>query len=69
LGIEAAVEKLRCGQERFRRIRALVQGDRVFLGGAAARWQDVYDLSQAITGIPGVTGVTIRTIRVDAPPR
>jgi hypothetical protein len=68
-GIEAAVEKLRRGQERFRRVRALVQGDRVFLSGAVARWQDVYDLSQAITDIPGVAGVTIRALRVDSPPR
>ena len=67
--IEAAVEKLRGGQERFRLLRALVQGDRVFLSGAVARWQDVYDLSQAITDIPGVAGVTIRAIRVDSPPR
>jgi hypothetical protein len=68
-GIEAAVEELWRGQERFGRIRAMVQGDRVFLSGAVARWQDAYDLSQAITDIPGVAGVTLRAIRVDAPPR
>jgi hypothetical protein len=67
--VQAAVERLRSGQERFGRVRVEVRGDRVFLTGAVARLQDVYDLSQAITELPGVAGVTIREIRVDPPPR
>jgi hypothetical protein len=67
--ILAAAEKLRSGQERFRRVRVEVRGDRVLLSGSVARLQDVYDLSQAISNLAGVAGVTVRAIRVDPPAR
>jgi hypothetical protein len=67
--ILAAAEKLRSGQERFRRVRVEVQGDRVLLSGSVARLQDVYDLSQAISELAGVAGVTVRAVRVDPPSR
>jgi hypothetical protein len=65
--IERAVRRLYQGQERFRRVRIAVQGDRVFLSGAVPAWGDLYELSQAITRIPGVQGVTIREVRTDPP--
>jgi hypothetical protein len=67
--IEQAVRGLQQKEERFRRLRAEVQGDRVILSGAVRTWRDLQDLSRAILAIPGVGGVTVRQIRTDPPTR
>jgi osmotically-inducible protein OsmY len=67
--IAQAVRRLQEGQERFRRVRIEVQGSRIILSGTVAAWRDVFELSQALTQIPGVGGVTLREIRTDPPPR
>jgi osmotically-inducible protein OsmY len=68
-GIESAVRRRQLQDERFRRLRVEVQGDRVYLSGAVATWRDLHDFSEAITRIPGVAGVTVREIRTDPPRR
>jgi hypothetical protein len=68
-GIERAIRGLQLKEERFRRLRVEVQGDRVILSGAVPAWRDLHELSAAITRIPGVAGVTVREIRTEPPPR
>ncbi len=65
--IAGAVRRLQQGQERFHRVRVAVEGSRVILSGTAPAWRDVFELSQALTQIPGVGEVTIREIRIDPP--
>jgi hypothetical protein len=68
-GLMEAIRHLQQGQECYRRLQVEVRGARVYLSGAAPRWEDLYELSDAITRIPGVAGVTLRAIRIDASPR
>jgi BON domain len=68
-GVEEAARRLQQGEERFRRVRVAVQGSRVILSGAVPAWGDLYELSRAITRIPGVDGVTIGEVRTDPPSR
>jgi hypothetical protein len=63
--IERAVRHLILGQERYRRLRIEVVGERVFLSGTVRRWEDLHELARAIARLPGVAGVTLRSIRAE----
>jgi hypothetical protein len=65
-GFLEAVRRLQHGQERYRRLQVEVRGARVYLSGVATSWEDLYELSDAITRLPGVAGVTLRALRIDA---
>src|SRR5262249_2971327 len=58
-----AVQHLILAEERFRGLRYEVKHGKVYLGGIVQRWSDLYELSQAVTHIPGVESVLLRDVR------
>jgi hypothetical protein len=59
LSLEQLVERTRLSEERFRLVRAEVQGSVVFLRAGAARPEDVTALAAALQKVPGVGDVVM----------
>ena len=64
--LDQAVARLQRDEPRFRGLRADVRGQQVRLSGTAATWQDVYDLADVLTRLPGVDRVVLEQIRTAA---
>lgn len=63
--ITEAVRRLQRGDERYRRVAFEVDGRAVYLSGVAYRWQDIHELSRAVSAVPGVERVILRGLRAE----
>jgi hypothetical protein len=63
--ITEAVRRLQRGDERYRRVTFAVEGHAVYLSGVAYRWQDIHELSRAVSAVPGVERVILRGLRAE----
>jgi osmotically-inducible protein OsmY len=63
--LPSAVEALRRKEERFRRLKADVRQNSVYLSGTVSRWDDVTDLVTAVRRLPDVRAVILDNIQVD----
>jgi hypothetical protein len=62
-----AVEALRLADDRFRLVRAEVQGDTVYLRGTVYRWDHLFELARSISHLPGVRRVLFEGVRECSP--
>lgn len=60
-----AVDALRKGSDRYRRMQTEIRGDTVFLRGVVSRWEDVFELARSIGRLPGVERVVLDNIRTE----
>ena len=60
-----AIDRLRQGDERYRRVRPEVDGGTVRLRGTVYCREDLFGLAQAISHLPGVQRVVIENVQTD----
>jgi osmotically-inducible protein OsmY len=60
-----AVGSLRLADQRFRRIRARVEGDKVYLAGNVNRWDHLHELARSIARLPQVKEVVFEDVQAD----
>jgi osmotically-inducible protein OsmY len=65
--LESAVEQLRRSDRRFEQVRAEVRQGTVYLSGTGARTEDIRELAQQVSRLPGVAGVVIEHLPVNSP--
>jgi hypothetical protein len=62
-GLIHAIERLRQSDARFRAVQTEAQGGVVRLRGVVQRWDDLFELAQAIARLPGVERVVLLDVR------
>jgi osmotically-inducible protein OsmY len=63
-----AIDALRRGDERFRRVRSEVRDGVVHLGGTVYRWEDLFEMARAVARLPGVQRVILEDVRTEPSP-
>jgi hypothetical protein len=63
LALAVAIDDLRLADDRFRFLRAEVKGGVVYLHGTAGRWEDVFELAQAVARLSGVERVILKDVQ------
>ena len=65
--LNSAVEQLRSGDRRFQQVLAEVRQGIVYLSGTVWRMEDMRELAQLVSRLPGVAGVVIDHPHVSTP--
>ena len=58
------IDRLRKGNDRFRRVEYTVNGGVVHLRGSIQRGEDLMELAQAVSHLPGVERVIVTNVQV-----
>jgi osmotically-inducible protein OsmY len=58
-----AIDRLQKADVRFQQVQIDVQGGLVRLGGTVNRWEEMFELAQAIARLPGVERVILQDVR------
>lgn len=58
-----AIHRLQQAEPRFQRVQIDVQGGIVRLGGIVDRWEDMFELAQAVARLPGVDRVILQDVK------
>jgi osmotically-inducible protein OsmY len=62
-----AVESLRLGDQRFRRIHAEVKSGTVYLSGTVCQLEHVSELARSLSRLPGIKGVVVGQVQAEVP--
>ena len=63
IDLAGAVDRLRMADERFRQVRVETTDGIVRLRGVVPRWEDMYELAQSVSRLPGVERVVLEDVR------
>ena len=66
-GLIRAVESLRLGDQRFRRIHAEVKSGTVYLSGTVCQLEHVSELARSLSRLPGIKGVVVGQVQAEVP--